>query len=53
MSICGILANDPLDVPGLRAGSSVQMSQLEAFDWMISHHDGHNEGGYTTKAMEA
>jgi len=50
--ISGILANDPIDVPGLRAGSPVQMSQSDAFDWMIAHHDGRMEGGYTTKAME-
>jgi uncharacterized protein YegJ (DUF2314 family) len=50
--ISGILANEPLDVPGLRAGSPVQISEAEAFDWTISHHDGRMEGGYTTKVME-
>jgi len=50
--ISGILANEPIDVPGLRAGSSVKISESEVFDWTIAHNDGHNEGNYTSKAVE-
>jgi uncharacterized protein YegJ (DUF2314 family) len=49
----GILANDPVDLSGLRAGQAVTIPVAGVFDWMITHDDGTQEGGYTTAVLKS
>jgi len=51
--ISGILANDPVDVPGRRTGDRVEIAETDVFDWMITYTDGKSEGGYTTKVVQS
>jgi uncharacterized protein YegJ (DUF2314 family) len=50
--IVGLLANEPEDVPGLRAGSTVKVSEKEVFDYIRYKADGSSEGNETGKEIE-
>jgi uncharacterized protein YegJ (DUF2314 family) len=47
------VANDPNDVPGLRIGMTVVLTEADIFDWMVQLRDGRQEGGYTTQVVLA
>jgi uncharacterized protein YegJ (DUF2314 family) len=47
------VANDPNDVPGLRLGMTVKISEADVFDWTILLPDGRKEGDYTTQVVLA
>ena len=47
----GVLANEPVDVPGKKLGSPVDVKKADVSDWMIV--DGEKiEGGFTTRVLE-
>jgi uncharacterized protein YegJ (DUF2314 family) len=50
-TIEGLLKNEPVDVPGLRGGQMVKVSQAKVFDYMRHHPDGREEGNETTKII--
>ena len=50
--IVGLLANEPEDVKGLRAGSTVKVSEKEVFDYIRYKADGSSEGNETGKEIE-
>jgi uncharacterized protein YegJ (DUF2314 family) len=47
----GILENDPQEVPGLRAGQRVNVSQQEVFDY-LHHFDNRTEGNSTGEIIK-
>jgi uncharacterized protein YegJ (DUF2314 family) len=48
----GILQNDPFYVRKLKAGSKVQISAAEVFDYELYREDGTTEGNETGKLMK-
>jgi uncharacterized protein YegJ (DUF2314 family) len=50
-TIEGLLKNEPVDVPNLRGGQMVKVSQAKVFDYMRRHPDGREEGNETTKII--
>lgn len=50
--ITGLLANDPDDVPGLRAGATVHVEEGQVFDYLHQRADGSKEGNTTSKLLE-
>lgn len=50
--ISGLLKNDPINVPGLRGGQTVKVSQNEIFDYIRHHPDGREEGNETGKILQ-
>lgn len=50
-TIEGLLKNEPVDVPGLRGGQMVKVSQAKVFDYVRHHPDGREEGNETTKII--
>jgi uncharacterized protein YegJ (DUF2314 family) len=50
-SIKGLLKNEPYFVPGLRAGSEVQINQDDVFDYIREFSDGRSEGNETGQIM--
>jgi uncharacterized protein YegJ (DUF2314 family) len=51
-AIVGLLANEPEDVPGLRAGATVSVSEKDIFDYILNKADGSMEGNETGKLIE-
>jgi hypothetical protein len=50
--ITGLLANDPFEVPGLRAGATVHVEESKVFDYLLRRADGSEEGNTTSKLLE-
>ncbi|MDZ4263359.1 MAG: DUF2314 domain-containing protein [Pseudomonadota bacterium] len=50
--IKGILQNDPFEIPTLRAGAEVYVSQDKIFDYIRNYPDGTSEGNETGKLIE-
>jgi uncharacterized protein YegJ (DUF2314 family) len=50
--ITGLLANDPIDVPQLKAGATVHVSQADVFDYYLVKPDGTIEGNETGKILQ-
>lgn len=48
----GNLANDPIDLPGLKLGSKVEFAPADVTDWAIHREDGQVEGGFTIKVLD-
>jgi uncharacterized protein YegJ (DUF2314 family) len=46
----GKLANDPVDLPGLKLGDSVSVKRADVSDWMIDGREG-MEGGFTVEVL--
>lgn len=51
-TITGTLDNDPAEVPDLKAGQVVEVSQDDVFDYIRRFSDGHSEGNTTGKILE-
>jgi uncharacterized protein YegJ (DUF2314 family) len=49
--ISGQLSNIPNDVPSLRLGQMVTISESDVFDWMLRLAHGETEGGYTNAVV--
>lgn len=49
--IGGTLQNEPFNVPELKAGQKVTVSQAEVFDYLRLHADGTKEGNETSKLI--
>lgn len=50
----GVLANEPLDIPGEKFGSPVEVQDADVEDWVIATNDGKNaEGGFSVAAVSA
>ncbi|WP_428307829.1 DUF2314 domain-containing protein [Lacipirellula sp.] len=49
--ISGTLQNEPFNVPDLKAGQKVTVSQAEVFDYLLSRPDGTEEGNETMKLI--
>lgn len=47
----GRLANEPVELPGLKLGSEVSFPQAEIEDWIVSLGDDSMEGGYSVKIL--
>jgi uncharacterized protein YegJ (DUF2314 family) len=52
-TIAGILRNDPVEVPGLKAGARVEVQADQIFDYILKKRDGTIEGNETAKLIEA
>ncbi len=50
--IKGILRNEPENVPTLRAGQTVEVSEQQVFDYIRHRADGTSEGTETGKVIE-
>lgn len=48
----GVLQNDPDEVSGLNAGARVEFRASDAFDYILYHPDGREEGNGTGKIIE-
>lgn len=51
-AISALLKNEPVDVPGLRGGQMVKVSQAKAFDYLRRYPDGREEGNETGKILQ-
>ena len=51
-TIHGILANDPFEVPGLKAGARVDVKADEIFDYILKDRKGTTEGNSTGAILE-
>jgi uncharacterized protein YegJ (DUF2314 family) len=51
-AIVGLLANEPEEVPGLRAGATVKVKEQDIFDYVLNKADGSMEGNETGKEIE-
>lgn len=51
--IKGILQNEPFNIPTLRAGAEVYVSQDKIFDYIRNYPDGTTDGNETSKLIEA
>lgn len=49
----GALANEPVSMPGLHAGSTVSFSEDMVRDWILPAPDGRAWGHYTTRVIAA
>ncbi len=49
--ILGLLANDPFEVPGLRAGATVEVQEASVFDYLHRRSDGTVEGNTTAQFL--
>jgi uncharacterized protein YegJ (DUF2314 family) len=52
-TFCGILENEPYEVPKLKAGAKVEVEEGSIFDYMLRKNDGSIEGGETSKLLQA
>ncbi|MDO8342489.1 MAG: DUF2314 domain-containing protein [Cellvibrio sp.] len=52
-TIKGILQNDPFEIPTLRAGAEVYVTEDEIFDYIRNFPDGTTEGNETGKLIQA
>lgn len=50
--ITGLLKNQPVDVPELQAGQTVEVRESDVFDYYIRRADGTTEGNQTSKIIE-
>ncbi|MCW8129247.1 MAG: DUF2314 domain-containing protein [Planctomycetota bacterium] len=50
--LTGILANEPFEVHGLKAGATVKVKQGTLFDYIYYHADGTTEGNETSAILE-
>lgn len=50
--ITGLLQNDPFDIPDLKAGQAVEVSESDVFDYIRVFADGHQEGNETAKLIQ-
>jgi uncharacterized protein YegJ (DUF2314 family) len=50
--IRGLLANDPVHVPDLRAGATVEVEEGSVFDYLLYRQDGTAEGNTTAKLLQ-
>jgi uncharacterized protein YegJ (DUF2314 family) len=50
--IGGLLANDPVDVPDLRAGQVVNVNEADVFDYIHQRADGTADGNETGKVIQ-
>jgi uncharacterized protein YegJ (DUF2314 family) len=51
-TIRGILLDEPLHVPALKAGASVEVDEASVFDYRRTHADGTSEGGETSQILD-
>jgi uncharacterized protein YegJ (DUF2314 family) len=51
-TIKGILQNEPFNVPNLRAGAEVHVTQDKIFDYIRYYPDGTSEGNETGKLIQ-
>ena len=51
--IRGVLANEPFEVPGLRAGQEVVVDEGDVFDYILRNPDGTEEGNETSQIIQA
>ncbi len=51
-AIEGVLANDPFEIPTLKMGAKVRVTQDSLFDYIHSYADGHMEGNETGEIIE-
>ena len=51
-TIRGILANDPFDVPDLKAGATVEVEEDDVFDYIHDRPDGTQVGNETGKIIQ-
>jgi len=51
-TIAGILANDPFDVPELKAGARVEVKESAVFDYIHHRADGSQAGNLTGAVIE-
>jgi uncharacterized protein YegJ (DUF2314 family) len=51
-SISGVLKNVPRDVPGMKLGQAVKVSQLDVFDYTRTFPNGREEGNTTGRIIE-
>jgi hypothetical protein len=50
-TVKGILANDGIDVPQLKAGTRVEADERKIFDYILEHADGSREGNETAPLL--
>lgn len=50
--LSGVLLNEPYDVPGLRKGDPIQLSEADIFDYVWKRADGSREGNTTAAFLE-
>jgi uncharacterized protein YegJ (DUF2314 family) len=48
----GLLQNEPFNVPELKAGQKVQISEATVFDYIWKHADGSSDGNETGRILE-
>lgn len=51
--ITGLLQNDPSNIPDLRAGQTVEVSEAKVFDYIHHHADGTTDGNETGKVIQS
>lgn len=51
-TITGLLANEPFNIPTLKAGQIVEVPEADVFDYIRQHPDGTVEGNETGKLFE-
>jgi uncharacterized protein YegJ (DUF2314 family) len=51
-AIVGLLANEPAEVPDLRAGATVKVNEKDVFDYIFYKTDGSAEGNETGKLIQ-
>lgn len=53
VTVTGILQNEPIEVPNLKAGSVVTVYEKDIFDYILNKPDGSFEGDETGKIIES
>ena len=48
----GLRKNEPMNIPDLHGGQSVEVSEAEVFDYIRVFRDGRQEGNETGKIIE-
>jgi uncharacterized protein YegJ (DUF2314 family) len=51
-TIRGVLANEPFEVPGLKAGQDVEVEERDVFDYLLRNPDGTHQGNETSRLIE-
>jgi uncharacterized protein YegJ (DUF2314 family) len=50
--IRGVLANEPFEVTGLKAGQDVEVQERDVFDYLLRNADGTQQGNETSRLIE-
>ncbi len=50
--ISGLLQNEPIAIPALHGGQTVEVSDADVFDYIVQYADGRHEGNETGKIIE-